>query len=266
MKPGLLLGKSPIRKLNSGESVAAAGARKQADVMSEAMLRYMKTENMITVASLQRHRTDSTPQWHEVQAKAAAAMSAYQHVITKYPRTEIAAYCVMRLSGLHEQLGDFDKSLDLLERSAHDYDGSYAGMQILFTIGLSESQGRNEYAKARTWFSQVQMPSPGDPSYREAIVLYASAQEQLIACDLKLAETAQAEIRANALKRALPEFTHEVDRFYQSALANEPRKPPIAGKALRRSTTWWLYQVGFLVAVIFICTALVLKSRLGVRK
>ncbi|MBS0202657.1 MAG: hypothetical protein JSS49_07125 [Planctomycetes bacterium] len=266
MKPGLAQCSSPIQKLSSRESVTAAAARKKADEMYSAMLKHMEAERMITVASLQRHRADNTSQWLDIQERATAVMAAYQHVIETYPRTEIAAYCVLRLSGVHEQLGDFDKSLDVLERSAPGYRGSYAGMQMLFTIGLTQSQGRNDYAKARTWFSQVELPDSAHPSYREAMVLYVSAQEQIIACDLKLAETAQADLRASELKRTLPEFSNEVDRFYSFAIANQPQKPPIASKSPRRSSIWWVLQISLLAVVVLACTALVLKSRFGVRR
>jgi len=242
----------PLRKLPRIEQSAADNASRRADVQWSVVLKQMKSDGMITVAGLQRHRNERTPQWVAATTKGAEVKQAYQELINQYPRTEIAAYCVLQLSGVHEQFGEMDESLEVLKQFQSDFDGTYQGMQLQFTIGLHESQARNEYAKAREAFLKVQMPNSADPHFGEAKVLYLSAQEQIVKCELKLGEEHRARDRVISLKKELPEFTDELDQFY--GFAQSPKPDNIAKPGTPRRKMWILVSInlGMLAVLLYL--------------
>lgn len=249
----------PLRKLSRIEKSAADNASRRADDQWSVILKQMKSDGMITVAGLQRHRTEHSPQWVAAKKLAAEVKHAYLEVINKYPRTEFAAYCVLQLSGVHEQFGEMDESLEVLKQFQSDYDGTYQGMQFQFTIGLHQSQARNEYAKAREAFSKVEMPNSADPHFGEAKVLYLSAQEQMVKCELKLGEETQASDRVNRLKRDLPEFTDELERFYDFVQSPKPENITKPGKP--RRNLWILGSIN----VAILCVVVIIRQLRRIR-
>ncbi|MHC4398963.1 MAG: M56 family metallopeptidase [Planctomycetota bacterium] len=155
------------------------------------------------------------------EAQAAEVVRAYQEVINRYPHTEIAAGCALRLAGSYQYQGKFDEAAQVSAKAATEFAGTPEGVKAVFSTGLIHLQARHDPAEASKWFARVTRPAkPAGAPYDEADKFYLSAQEQLIKCELMLGLDSQAEERMKKLKQVFPQYAGEVDRFYQAQLAS----------------------------------------------
>jgi hypothetical protein len=92
-------------------------------------------------------------------AEVPNVIAAYQDVIDRYPKTEIAAYCTMRLAGLLQQVGRFDNAGALLSRSYSEYADTVEGPKLAMEAGLIHAQARNDPAEAVNWYKLVPKPT-----------------------------------------------------------------------------------------------------------
>ena len=148
-----------------------------------------------------------------VLSMAADIQRGYQEVIELYPRTNIAAYCVSRLSGLHQLLGESDKAAEIMEKAIIDCVGGEDANKLKFNLGLIHSQARNDPKQAITWFSQI--PKPTRESDRDAAKIYLSAQQQIVKCQLCLDLITEAKKRATDFKAAIPKLADDMNHFHQ---------------------------------------------------
>ncbi len=227
----------PLQKLNYQDRLAAGKARDNADLMRADMERRMQALGLLRAGAMQRHKAEGkppSPEVVEIESKATDVAKAYQEVIDTYPQTEIAAYCAMRLSGLHGVLGDHDKAIELLKQTAEEFAGTEQADKLAFEIGLMYAQAKHDHEKASVWFARVPMPTnAGNP--RE-IKYYLSAQQQLVKCELNLNLDQQANERVDAFKTAFPKLAAEMDRFHtfevqarNSQPATGAAKQPVQG-------------------------------------
>jgi len=239
---------APVRVLRGDEYAEAARARNHADLLRAALEREM-SEARIRAADAQRDESVT----EDYGQQADEVIRAYQQVIARYPHTEIAAGCAVRLAGFYQQLRRFDEAAQLLATSALEYQGTYQGTRISFNAGLIHAQARDDQLEAMQWFARIPKPSdPSDPNYQDALKLHLSAQEQLAKCELKLGQVQQAERRITDLKRIHPEHSDEVDRFHQFQTTAAATTPAHQSPASRRSTVSVLMigNVAFVLTVV----------------
>ena len=158
---------------------------------------------------------DTRPQisQEEIEAEAANIEQAYREVIDRYPRTEIAAYCAIQLSGFYVFWEKIDKAVGLIEKTAEEFAGTSVGNTILFSAGLMHLQIKHDPAEAMKWFSRISKPAGAE--YGTDDQLYLSAQQQLAKCELKLRQDNEALKRITELKEAHPQYAQELERSYQ---------------------------------------------------
>jgi len=196
----------PLRTLRGENYDAARDARDQADLMRADM------EGRLSGPPAERPQISQ----EEIEAETAKIEQAYQEVIDRYPHTEIAAYCALRLSGFYVFQGNVDKAVELVEQTAKEFSGTSVGNRAIFSAGMMHLQARHDPAEAIKWLSRVPKPEKheGTP-YGEDDKLYLSAQESLAKCELLLQQDGKAQDRITKLKNAYPQYAQELDRSYQ---------------------------------------------------
>jgi tetratricopeptide (TPR) repeat protein len=226
-----------LRHLAPRDQSDASAARRRADLM-RAALEERITAFRIEMADKKRFAEARGAGPHA--AEVPEVIAAYQDVIDRFPRTEIAAYCVMRLAGLLQQVGRFDDAAALLAKSYADYAGTTEGPKLAMEAGLVQAQARNDLGEAMNSFALV--PKPTNRSNArddESAILYLSAQEQLLKCELQLRRDEQAKQRFEAFIREFPQFAEEISRFYRFQLDSRdgggPPQQPKKGPSPRAS-------------------------------
>jgi HEAT repeat protein len=228
----------PIRKLWGKKYSEAVAARDRADLMRAEYEKYLSgpPEERAKRPKRSQQQTD---------AEAAQVVQAYQEVVDRYPHTEIAAYCTMRLSGFYIFTGKLDKAVGLMEQMATEFAGTHEETRVVFELGLIHAQSRHDPAEAIKWLSRIPKPvKPAGAQYDEADKLYLSAQEQLTKCELQLLRDDEAKNRLEKLKQVYPQYAKEVDHFYQfeiqarkDANASEPKPKPVTTDSVEKRTS-----------------------------
>lgn len=194
----------------------------------------------------------------EIDAKAADVVKAYQDVIDRYPHTEIAAYCAMRLSGFYCFQGKHDKAVEIMSRLAEEFAGTPEEARAVFETGMIHAQSRHDPAEAIKWLSRVPKPDKhaGAPLGEDGI-LYLSAQEQLAKCELKLRRDGEAKSRIEKFKQTYPQYAKEVEGFYESEVRSRSDARPVSQqnhasvsvRDLRRAYTLPILAVALVVLI-----------------
>ena len=210
------------RKLSGEEYSEAVAARNRADRMRAGLEAEMSAARR---AWKKTGKPGPSPVPGKFETRAAAVARAYQEVIERFPRTEIAAYCVLRLIGHYQYQGN----LDLAAKNACESAGTREGVPAVLETGLLHLQGRHDPAEAAKWFARVLKPEkPAGAPYDIADKLYISAQQELIKCHLLLRQDRQAEDRVKKLVQAFPMFSSELEfsyKFVVEAYAGSTVKP-----------------------------------------
>jgi hypothetical protein len=180
----------PLRELRGRDYTAASETRGRADLMRADL------ERRLFGPPKQRLPISQ----EEIDMAVTKIEQAYQEVMERYPHTEIAAYCAMRLSGFYGSQGEIDKAEKLREQTIKRFSGTSVGNKAVFEMGLSHLQRKHDPAEAIKWFSRI----PTDDK------LYLSAQQQLIKCELQLRQDDKAQDRAAKLKSSYPQYAQEV--------------------------------------------------------
>jgi len=203
-----------IRRLKGQELREARAARDRADRLR---------------ADYEAPRMGPFPDKHD-EAAFAEVVAAYKEVMEKYPGTDIAAYCQLRLTGLYQFRRDYDRATELLKGLARRYAGTEHETEAYFSLGLLHLQARHDPAAALPWFAKVVAP-PGaredgtvpEKNYSPAHGLYISAQQQLAKCEIRLGKPDEAARRYEALARRYPQyaksFAHALRFQVRSALS-----------------------------------------------
>jgi tetratricopeptide (TPR) repeat protein len=242
------------RKLWGDEYSAACSARGRADLMRKALEKRMSASGSNQASKSETFATD-----------ADDVVQAYQDAIDRFPHTEIAAYCAIRLGGFYQQLGRFDEAAELLEKTAGEFAGTPEGIRVAFNLGLIHAQARNDQVEAIKWFARVPRPENlSGVKDDEAAKLYLSAQEQLIKCELKLGLNAQAQERVNEAKKGMPQFHDELDRFHRFETAPSTTKSSDLTVETKASNFLMLLIVN--LAVVLGLVSLVVLRRFKRRK
>jgi tetratricopeptide (TPR) repeat protein len=201
----------PTKKLWGTQYSEASSAGSRAD-----LLRAELEKRMSAARSEQGGKKAPSPSAGQFDAEAAEVARAYQEVIDRYPHTEIAADCALRLSGLYQFLGKFDEAAELSAKTASEFAGTPEGLRAIFNTGLIHAQARHDPAEAAKWFARIPRPTkPAGAPYDFDDKLYLSAQEQLTKCELRLGDDRQAKQRMDELKQVFPEYGDDLDRFHQ---------------------------------------------------
>jgi hypothetical protein len=237
----------PTRKLWGKEYADAVAARNRADGMRAAL------EGRISAARREWRKAGKRgplPTSDAFEAQAAEVARAYQDVIDRYPHTEIAAYCALRLSGHYKFQQQHDKARELTEQTAIDFAGTSQGNKAVFSAGLFHLQTRHDPAEAIKWFCRIPKPAkPAGGPYDEDDKLYLSAQEHLVKCELALRQDAQAKQRIDDLKQAYPQYAGELSRSYQFEVDSRDSRPsPLE----RRNITVYAVVIAVFPLVILI--------------
>jgi hypothetical protein len=200
----------PIRALTSEQLAEARKGRDRADLMRADL------EKRMSVARREaREETgERQPHLEQFDGEADLVANAYEEVMTRYPHTEVAAYCMLRLAGHYMYQYDLDAAEQLMKKTAREFRGTPEETDAIFSLGLFYLQSRHEPAKAMKWF--VRIPKPGDGPYDEASVRYLSAQQSMTKCELFLGRDAEAKKRTDDLKQVFPQYADEIERTYQS--------------------------------------------------
>ena len=202
-----------VRTLRGTEYSEAVAARNRADRMRAGL------EAEMSAARLAWRKTGKpgpSPIPAKFETRAAAVARAYEEVIERFPRTEIAAYCVLRLAGHYQYQGNFDQAARLAAKTACESAGTQAGVQAVLETGLLHLQARHDPAEAAKWFARVPKPEkPAGAEYGTADKLYISARQQLIKCHLRLGQDRQAEDRVKKLVQAYPMYASDLERSYK---------------------------------------------------
>jgi len=85
----------------------------------------------------------------------ARVILAYKDAIEKFPVTEIAAYCRVRLSGFYQYTNDYDRKIRELAEVGRIFEGTNHQAKVYIEIGLTYLQGHHNPAKAIPWFQAV---------------------------------------------------------------------------------------------------------------
>jgi tetratricopeptide (TPR) repeat protein len=157
----------------------------------------------------------------EFDAEVAAVERAYQEVIDRYPHTEFAMDCAMGLCGLYQYQGKYDEAAELSAKTADEFAGTWEGRRAALNTGWIYANALGDYAQARTWFLRIPKPEkpPGAPYDREEN-LYLAAQEQLMACEVRLGRDSQAEKRSRELREAFPQYSDQLERSFRFEVAS----------------------------------------------
>jgi len=217
----------PTKKLWGARYSEAVSARMRADRMRAEL------EQRMPPARTEPAGKEGTPAAPGAfDAQAAEVARAYKEVIDRYPHTEIAAYCALRLSGFYQYQGKFDEALELSAKTAGEFAGTLEGFEAAFNTGLIYAQARHEPAEASKWFARIPKPNkPADVPYDEADKLYLSAQQQLTKCELALGRDGQAEARASDLTQTFPQHGQELDRSFRFEVASRDARGSDTGPA-----------------------------------
>jgi len=186
----------------------------------------------------------------EIDAESAKIEQAYREVIERYPRTEIAAYCALRLSSY---CASVDEAVEILERTAKEFAGTSEENKIIFELGLLHLQIKHEPAEAIKWFSRISKPD-GD-GYGMGDVLYLSAQQQLAKCELQLRQDADAQDRVTKLKESYSQYAQELERSYQFEVEsrnNSSDEPMIPLQPKPRQSRMYRVVAGVVGAILIV--------------
>lgn len=183
-----------LRRLRGQERRAASDSRNLADQLR---------------ADYQRAYRGRHPKKEGEAAAFQEAEAAYKEVPKKYPGTEIAAYCHLRLSGLYKLRRDYKAAEALLKQMARLYAGTSYEAQAYFSMGLTELQARHDPAAAIPWLEKV-LP----PGHK----LHYSAQLQLIKCEVRLGRPAKADERRETLTTIYSQYERQINSHFRFEL------------------------------------------------
>jgi len=196
----------PLRELRGKDYDVAREARDRGDLLRSEL------ERLLSGPPAERPPISQ----EKIDTKSAEIVQAFLEVMDRYPHTEIAAYCATRLSGHYMFHGKMDKALELLEQTAKEYSGTHVENEVIFEIGLTHLQSRHDPAEAIKWLSRILKPvKSAGAEYGMDDVLYLSAQQQLIKCELQLRQDGESEDRVTKLKNTYPQYAEEIERSYQ---------------------------------------------------
>ena len=114
-----------LRELHGAELKAARAARNRAD--------RLRVEHEGSFGRADRMPAGEDPAFQNVAA-------AYRSVIDRYPDTEIAAYCALKLAGLHKYRGGYAAARAEAEKVAAAYGGTKYGRHAIMAVALSHLQ------------------------------------------------------------------------------------------------------------------------------
>ena len=202
-----------VRRLTGKEMVEAGQARDRAD--------------QLRAGYEAAHRAGPADKPDEAAESAfRTAEAAYQDVLDKYPGTDIAAYCYLRLAGLYQYHRDHARMTELLQDMAARFAGTEYESQAYFTLGLMHLQALHDPKSAAPWFEKVAPPPGADPDgtvpdkkYDHTHVVYISATQALAKCEIRLGKPADAARRCEALSKRYPQY----QKSFASALRFEVR-------------------------------------------
>jgi hypothetical protein len=216
----------PAKKVTGQELTSAKQARDQADRMWSGLRREVRAARSGNAGNPEIKATNAqSPEAVALQSRVDEVIDAYRTVIKKYPGTDIAVYCELRLSGVYQQLGKPDKAVEVLEKAADEFAGTHEGINVALNLGLIEAQGRHDPVAATKWFNKVPLPKDtADPAYESMVVLYFSSQQQLIKAELDRGLQSDAEARVKKFREDLPKQADELDRFYKSEMESRRAK------------------------------------------
>jgi tetratricopeptide (TPR) repeat protein len=255
-------GHGPTRKLWGTAYSEACAARSRADLMRADL------ESRIPPGNNRRTGARQSPKKPDPFEKdVAEVVRAYRNVIDRYPHTEIAAYCATRLAGLYQHRGEYELAAELLEKTAAEFAGTREGVSLAFESGLVHAQALDDPEEAGNWFASVPSPANGvDPAPEDARRLYLTAQEQLVKGDLKLGHAERARSRIDQLKKDLPQYAHELDRFLQFELGSNglpfdaAQSPPELEVRPRTPRLAYLLLGNLLIAIGFTTLVVILRK------
>ena len=188
----------PLRRLRGQELRDAREARGQADRLRAAF-------------ESAYGRRSPLKEGREEAFKEAEA--AYRKVIEQYPDTEVAAYCLVRLSGLYQFAGRRDKAEAVLKDVVTRFAGTEYESKAYFELGLHYLQALHDPGAAIPWLGKVQPPATaGDDgvvpqrAYSVADKRYIGAQQTLAKCEVRLGRPADAAARIEALADRYPYY------------------------------------------------------------
>jgi len=206
----------PTKALWGAQLSEARAARSRADLMRADLEKRMPAATGAATA-----KQGASPAPGKFDAEAAAVVRAYQEVIERYPHTEIAAECALRLSGFYQYQGRYDEAAELSAKTASEFAGTPGGLKAVFNTGLIHAQARGDYAEASKWFLRIPKPDkPPGAAYDQEDKLYLAAQQQLAKCELRLGQDGQAEKRSGELKQAFPQFGDQLDKSFRFEVAS----------------------------------------------
>ena len=171
------------------------------------------------------------------EGEAAAfreAEAAYKEVLKKYPGTEIAGYCHLRLSGLYKLRRDYKAAEALIKQMARLYAGTSYEIEAYFSLGLTELQARHDPAAAIPWLEKV-LPLAAEenarrkPDLSKTQQLHFSAQQQLIKCEVRLGRPAKADERRETLTTVYPQYERQINSHFRFEL-----KSALSSRALAK--------------------------------
>lgn len=210
-----------LRELKGTERREARAARDSADRLS---------------AAYQRTYGGRNPKQEGREAAFKEAETAYNEAIALYPDTEIAAYCSLRLIGLHSFARNYTKSVELTKALAKQFAGTKYEDEAYYTLGLHYLQSRHDPAAAIPWLKKVQPPPGAGPdgvvphaSYGRLDVRFVGVQQALVKCEVRLGRPAEAAALNEATARRYP--------YYAKSIRNHLRtevRSALSSRALAR--------------------------------
>jgi hypothetical protein len=181
------VGTAKIQPLTGQNHVAANQARNKADLLQ---------------AEYSSEYRPGPPK--DIKAWAKVILE-YKDAIEKFPVTEVAAYCRVRLSGFYQYTNDNDRKIRELAQVGRIFEGTNHQAKVYIEIGLTYLQGHHNPAKAVPWFEAVpdilKLPSPEEAATDDEKEHAAALQlkwktvvsQNLVRCKEELASRAEAD-------------------------------------------------------------------------
>jgi len=181
------------------------------------------------------------PASDDANQEAANVLAAYQTVLDRYPGSKMAAYAATRMAGFYNDLGQPDKSLEMLKDVAHMYQRTPDGQQTAITIGLHYAQHAKKPAEAIAWFKKVPMPdglpiTDPDDKRRDTGSEYFLAQQHIAKVTLlQLGKPDEAKIIFDDLGELYPIHKDDLERSWK--FLTEEAESAAREAAKRKSAT-----------------------------
>lgn len=157
---------------------------------------------------------DLTPISASAREEFGKIEQAYINGIKKYPKTEIALYSGLRLSGLYCYRREYDRAIEQTKEVASQFSGTDLEHTANFDVGLYYLQAKNDPDEATKWFKKIPKPSNlekvDSENYNGNEALYLSAQQSIAKCELQMNKHAEAKQRYEKLVERYPQYKKEL--------------------------------------------------------